>query len=252
MRVPTPREHAVGPALRLGALGAGLLVSLVVYTTINLTMADTLPTRVLPTAIDGWVPFQPAWIVVYLGIYALAITPACLLTDRRYLARGALAYLLLLLSGVPFWVFWPVTVPRSPVPVTDLFTWGVALMRFVDPPANCLPSMHVGETVLAALLVWPLHRRAGLVIAGLAAMVWWSTLALDQHWFVDGLAVAIAAVGAWFVAFRVRPLPESAHGARSLRWLAWAGLLYAAQFLAAALPWWLSLVPPEAIGAVSG
>ena len=50
-----------------------------------------MPSRTLPTAIDGWVDFCPEAMLVYGGIYALALTPLCLLADRRVLIRGAAA-----------------------------------------------------------------------------------------------------------------------------------------------------------------
>ncbi len=251
--MPEPAApHRLTLPARLGILALAMLGSVAVYTGINLAMAAQPLVRTLPTAVDAWVGFTPAAVLLYLGIYAIAATPACLVADRRLLLRGVLAYGLLLLSGVPFWLLWPVTVPRSPVPVTDLFTWGVALMRWIDPPANCFPSMHVGETVLAAILCGALDRRVGAAIGALALGVWWSTMALDQHWFLDGLAGALVAAAVGLGVLRIRPLPPGAFVALPLRNLWWAVALYALQFLAAALPWWLGLVGPADVGAVAG
>jgi membrane-associated phospholipid phosphatase len=249
---PADHPHAVSRTLRLGALVVAAGGSVATYTAINLMMAQTEITRVLPTFIDDLAPFQPATVVIYLGIYSLALSPVCLLTDRRVLFRGMTAYILLLLAGVPFWLFWPVTVPRSPVPVTDLFTWGVALMRWIDPPANCFPSMHVAETILATLLCWRFDRATGVVVGILAALVWWSTLALDQHWFLDGLFGALLAVGIDALCFRWRPLPAEAFRRLSRWYLAWPAALYVAQFLACAIPYWFDLATPADIGAEAG
>lgn len=215
------------------------------YGLINAWVARTPIDRTLPTAVDALVPFEPRAIFLYGSIYGAALAPACLVQDRRLLLRGLAAYGALLLAGVPFWLLWPVTVPREPVPVTDLATWGVALMRWLDPPANCFPSMHVGEPVLAAVLCGAMHRRLGLVLALLALGVWWSTLALDQHWFVDGLAGALIALTAGTLALRWRPLPPEALHPRPLRHLGWAAACYLTLFLTAAVPWWLGLVGPE-------
>ena len=245
---PAPTQP-VTLALRLGVLGGGVTLAIGIYASINFMVAERMPTRVLPTAVDELVPFCAEAMLAYGGIYALALTPVCLLADRRVLMRGVAAYTVLLLSAVPIWILWPVTVPRSPVPVHDLWTWAVALMRFIDPPANCFPSMHVGETVLAALMCWRLDRSTGAVVAVLAALVWWSTIALDQHWFVDGLFGAGLAVLADAVCFRWRPLPKDAYS-RVSRWsLLWAFGLYVAQFLAFASPWWFDLISPSELGA---
>jgi len=241
--------HPIPLGLRLGVLAVGLGLSMGIYTTVNLAVSETAPTRVLPSMLDSLVPFCAEAMLVYGGIYALALSPLCLLADRRVLMRGAAAYAILLLAAVPFWILWPVTVPRSPVPVHDVWTWGVAFMRFIDPPANCFPSMHVGETVLAALLCWRLDRQTGVVVGILAALVWWSTLALDQHWFVDGLFGAGLAMAAEAICFRWRPMPKEAWQ-RSSRWnLLWPVGLYLAMFLSAAVPWWLGLATPADVGA---
>ena len=249
--LPATAPTSVPLAVRFGYLVAGLGLSVGIYTSVNLWMAQEIPDRVFPTLIDDWVPFYAPTVIIYLGIYALAIAPVCILNDVRVLQRGAGAYATLLLSAVPIWVLWPVTVPRETVPVHDLFTWGVALMRFIDPPVNCLPSMHVGETILATLLCWRLDRRAGVGIGILTALVWWSTLALDQHWFVDGLSGAILAWVSYKLWFDVRPLPAVAWRALPLTHFVWALGLYIIQFLAAALPWWLGLATAEDVGGVS-
>ena len=245
-------DHAVSGTLRWKLLAGGLGVSVSIYSVVNLWMASRQPTRVLPTFVDDLVPFYAPSVAIYLGIYALAVAPICIIIDKRAVYRGAAAYATLLLAGVPFWILWPVTVPRSAVPVHDLWTWGVAVTRWVDPPANCFPSMHVAETVLAALICTRLDRLVGVVVGVLAALVWWSTMALGQHWFIDGLAGALLAVAAYLVWFRWLPLPADACRARSRWYLLWAVLLYAVQFVVAAAPWWSGLATPEDIGAVSG
>jgi len=241
--------HAIHPAFRLSILAAGMGLSVGVYTVVNQAVSQTAPDRVLPTAIDTLVPFCAESMLIYGTIYALALVPLCLVNDRRVLMRSAAAYAILLLSAVPWWILWPVTVPRESVPVDGLFTWAVAIMRFIDPPANCFPSMHVGETVLAALICWRLDRVTGAVVSVMVALVWWSTLALDQHWFLDGLLGAGLAVVAEAVCFRWRPLPPSAWS-RTSRWnLLWSVALYLLQFSVMAVPWWFDLATPADIGA---
>jgi membrane-associated phospholipid phosphatase len=228
-------------------VAAGLLMAVLLMGTYHLVAehmaASAAPMVELPTAVDGWVPFWAGSSLVYLGIYPHALTPLFVVEDRRVLARGAAAYLALVLGSVPVWLLWPVTVPRAPVEVDGLFTWGVALTRAIDPPTNCFPSMHVAETVLSALLCGRVDRRLrGPMLAG-AALIWWSTLAMDQHWFVDGLVGALLAVGADRLAFDLRPLPPEALRPGP-RWrLALPIALYAALFTAAASPWWTGAGP---------
>ncbi len=242
-------SSAVRPGLRIGILLVGMSLSVGVYSAINTWVDSHLSPRMLPTPIDDLVPFVTASVLAYGGIYALALTPLCLLQDRRVLMRSAAAYGVLLASAVPWWFLFPVTVPRTPVPVEDVLSWGVAFVRYFDPPTNCFPSMHVGETVLAALICWRLDRPTGAAVALLTLLVWWSTLALDQHWFVDGLFGAGLAVVVDAICFRWRPLPPEAWNRMSRWYLLWAVALYLAQFVTAAAPWWLGLATPAALGA---
>lgn len=243
-----PTDHQPASVrLRLGLVASGVGFAVATYGVTNEVMARTELTRTLSTPIDEAVGFHPELMIFYGGIYALALTPVCLLTDRRVLMRGAAAYALLLLSAVPWWVLWPVTVPRSPVVVDGLFTWGVAFMQHLDPPANCFPSMHVGETVLAARLCWRHDRRTGAVVGALALGVWLSTLGLDQHWFVDGLFGTVLALAADALCFGWRPLPASAFR-RGSRWnLGYSGALYLAMFFAFASPYWFGWIDPASL-----
>ena len=105
------------------------------------------------------VPLMPWTAAIYLFLYAQVLAPLSVIRDRGVLWRGLLCYALLVGIGTPFWWFYPVTVPREPVPVTDLWTWGLAVTRFIDPPTNCFPSMHVAESFCAAALVYRHDRR---------------------------------------------------------------------------------------------
>lgn len=199
----------------------------------------------LELGLDALVPFSPVWVLAYLALFPVVLSPLAVLDDARVAYRGALGFGIIVLSGLPFWLFWPVTVPREPVPVVDLFTWGVNLTRWIDPPTNCFPSMHVAEAFFSSLLMLRLDRRVGTLLLGCAVAIWYSTVALDQHWVIDGavgLAIALAVDQVVY-----RGLPAEAFRPRSGRWhLAWVAL-YGVLFLLAASPWWFDLVDPQSL-----
>ena len=254
VRAPAAAPNGVVPLSmqrRIGVLGVTVAASISTYTVVNLAVASARVDRTLATSIDAFVPFDAAGIIPYGGIYAIALTPACLITDRRLLDRCALGFAVLLLCALPVWVLWPVTVPRTPSTGDGLLDWGVALMRWLDPPMNCLPSMHVGETILAAYFCGRMDRRAGLGVGVLAAAVWWSTMALDQHWFLDGLAGAILAVVVGSTVLAVRPLPAAAFTPAPRRHLLWALALYAVMFAGVSMPWWLGWATAEQLRAMT-
>ena len=239
----------VTPAVRLATVaGAGVLLYGLYGTVGVLTAQSDAPLHTLPVFVDRWVPRAPVWVVFYLALFPQVLVPAVLVEDRRVLFRGSLAYGLLVLLGLPFWMFWPVTVPRPDLPVTDLYTWGVALTRWLDPPTNCFPSMHVAESYLAALVVSRCNRRLGGLLLGMATLIWYSTLAIGQHWFVDGLAGAGLALVVDAVVFRLRPLPAEAFASGPAARMGWIVLLYAVLFGAAALPWWTGVGVEAVVG----
>ncbi len=220
------------------AVGLGVALSFFfAYGGVNLLQFRSATLHTLPLPIDDRVPLSPPWVVAYLWLFAQVWAPLVIVTERRVLRQGVLAFTFLVAAGMPFWILWPVTVPREPVPITDLWTYGLTLTRVIDPPANCFPSMHVAESCLAALLVRRHDRPVGDVLLLCTALIWYSTMALDQHWFVDGAAgVALALLAdRWFF----RPLPAALFRSKSRRWhLLWIGI-YVALFTLAASGWWL-------------
>jgi membrane-associated phospholipid phosphatase len=231
------RPISLGERIVAGALAASVLAG--IYGAIAVGMVDRLPAiRHLPTWIDDAVPFTPFGVLPYAWIFPQAIAPLAFIQDRRVLARTALAYVLMISVGIPFWVFLAVTVPRVPLVGDDLWTWGVGVVRWVDPPTNCFPSMHVAESFLSALLVRRLDRPMGNLLLGLAFAVWWSTVAIGQHWFLDGVAGAFLAVAANHLVFAIRPLPTEvwrSEGGRAR--FGWIAAVFGVAVLAAAAVW---------------
>ena len=168
---------------------AGFVTGLCMYFVAAIVNANRVEAQhQVPTAIDAWIGLIPASVLVYGLLYPQVVTPLLLVVKRHMLVRAGIAYMVVIAAGLPFWLLWPVGMERSELPVTDLFSYGVALIRWIDPPVNCFPSMHVAETYFAAFLTLRLNRRIGRLMIPVATAIWWSTLALDQHWFLDGLA----------------------------------------------------------------
>ena len=236
---------------RIGAAVIGMGILMPVY---NLTARAAAygdrPTRELPIFIDELVGLYPTTMLIYGCLYLQIFAPLVLIESRRVLLRAGLTYTALVLAGVPFWLLWPVSVPRAPVPVTDLFTWGLALVRGLDPPTNSFPSLHGAESVLAALLVKRIDVRLGRVLMVTAVAIWGSTLTLDQHWFVDGLAGLLIAFTFERIAFAIRPLPASEFACGPRIRLLWTVGIYLVLFLICALPWWTGWMGAEDVVSV--
>ena len=193
--------------------------------------------RELPTWIDAAIPFHAAWVVAYGALYPVLFAPVVAISDRRVAIRAGLGMSAITASAIPFWLLWPVTRARPELVVDDVFSHCLAVIYAVDPPNNCFPSMHVATTVFSGRCVWRHDEVVGAVTLALALGVWFSSIAVAQHWFVDGLAGATLALLADALAYRGVPPSAFPTGPRRRHWIwvaLWAGL-----FFAAALPYWL-------------
>ena len=234
-------KHRMSGPERLVLLVAMASMFFLTYGVIGAMQVDA-DLHTLETALDRAIPFSPPWVLLYGGLYPVVIAPLLILSDRRIAMRGALGIAIVVFSGVPFWLAYPVSVPRPPVEVVDTWTWALAVVRYLDPPTNCFPSMHVAEAAFASLMVWRHDRAWGSALLLATAAIWYSSLAIGQHWFVDGLVGIAIALVAHLVVFR--GIPREAFVSRDRRWhLAWVGL-YVALFVGFASPWWFGWIDP--------
>jgi membrane-associated phospholipid phosphatase len=151
---------------------------------------------------DDLVPFQPAWVWVYLLPYLIGpLTIAFLTWDtcRWFISRG------LVVIGLTLLVFIVLPTQTAPRPSADHLGGLTGMLyhqmtEIDEPPANAAPSLHVSLTFLLALALlrdWP--RWWPLVVVGVG-LVWWSTLATRQHHLIDvatGVLLTSAVVLLW-------------------------------------------------------
>ena len=62
---------------------------------------------------------------------------------------------------------------------------------------SAMPSMHLADGVLFALLSWRISRLAGVIMYGYLAILWVGSILLAWHYLVDGLAAVIGTVLLW-------------------------------------------------------
>lgn len=219
-------------------------VLLPVYGAIGIwTAASHEKMHMLPSFIDSIVPFSAPWVLIYAMVFMQCLAPLFTITDSRVLTRTVAGYFTLYAFGTPVWLLYPVAVQRDPVPIVDVWTYGIGIVRYLDPPGNCMPSMHVALAVLASLVVYRHDRRVGWLLGGSAALIWWSTLAIRQHYAADGLVGAGMAVLADRMWFDTQPLPPEAFRPLAVAWHAvWLGAFVAA-VLVLMSGWWFGWVP---------
>ena len=233
------------PVSRLQRLGitlsfTAMLMSL--YMIIGWFQPDGVRLHMVPTAVDDWVPFSLAWLPLYIFMMPMSWAPACTFVYWDDFRRWVVSAVLLYMPAVPLWYFWPVTVPREVVPVDDFWSFGLAVVRAVDPPVNCLPSMHVAVATLAGLVIRRVDHVVGRRILILMPLIWYSTMALDQHWFVDGLVGVVLAVIVEAITHKMMPRPErpQPYIGRAWHWV-WMGTFLMMMF-GAWLYWLINVV----------
>lgn len=131
--------------------------------------------------------------------------------DEREARRYALAYVVLVLLAVPFFLMFPVGIPALYPAVDvdplmfDLSPVIEAGMLATDTMVKAFPSLHTGLSVLAALYARKAGSRYAAVAFVLAGSIVLSTFYLGIHWLTDA-AFAVVLVGiAYWVSRRVDP-----------------------------------------------
>ncbi len=154
------------------------------------------------TPIDALIPFEPAWVWIYLFGWWLFIFGggAYYLWKVRHnstrLRQGLLAVLVMQLGAWAIHLLLPTYMPRPLLsPDGSLSLELVRLIYTVDPPTHAFPSLHVASTFVIAYFlqyhiphVRPLEKRL-LRLTSWSALVLisLSTLFIKQHSVVDVL-----------------------------------------------------------------
>lgn len=146
------------------------------------------------------VPFVPAFIIPYLGLFPyVAFSMLALLFFTPVAAR---LYTSLIFSGVVaalIWYFMPTVVLERPSltskgPLTKTVAW----MYQLDPGGNAFPSAHASVAVLCSYYLtfaFPLHST---LIWACGATIVTSTVFVKQHHVSDliaGIALATVSIG---------------------------------------------------------
>lgn len=140
------------------------------------------------TSWDEWIPFQPAWVWVYLLPYVIGPIAMGLVTAstfRWYVSRALVVVALSLL----IFILVPTQITRRTAD-HGLGTGVTAalyeqMIAIDEPPANAAPSLHVSLTCLLALALFRDFPKWWPVTALGVILVWLATLTTRQHHLLD-------------------------------------------------------------------
>src|SRR5262245_28470810 len=148
---------------------------------------------------DRAIPFEPAWIWLYLLPFAVGPLIAALLRRAVFIWYFDRALWVIVLTQ-SFFVLVPTQTVRPAIDhLEDNLTNRLykTIATIDTPPANAAPSLHVS---LSCLLAWALaydRPRLSVVALVLASIVWMSTLFTWQHHLIDVISgILVASIAA--------------------------------------------------------
>jgi membrane-associated phospholipid phosphatase len=156
------------------------------------------PYEVPLTKVDRWIPFDPSWTWIYLSYYAFIIFAyffaKTVVDRRRYIEAMALSAFV----SCFIFIFFPTHIGRDPYPLDvhhSLTFWALDRIRFFDKAVNCLPSMHVCMSSIAAIAYGSQGLKAAWSSGLWTVLIIYSTMATKQHYFLDVVMGLVLAAG---------------------------------------------------------
>lgn len=167
-----------------------------------------VPRQLTMSSVDLMVPFMPWTLWVYLSEYILFAVVYLTLPNPEVRNKYLYAFLALQLVSIFIFIIWPTTYPRelfslenysgSSAPITlKMFE----ILRGVDSPASCAPSLHVSSCYLSALSFLGVSLRKSIFFLSWATLVAISTLTTKQHYFFDLYSGLFLALALYFIFF---------------------------------------------------
>lgn len=136
----------------------------------------------------------PWTIWIYTALYPFLLYMALNIKENINFNRLAYAFILLtIISCTVFFVF-PTIYPREffPIPFENDLTHKVfKLLRMIDKPVNCLPSLHIGTAFLTTFAMLHESKIKGILGLIYSVAMSYSTLTTKQHYIVDIIAALI-------------------------------------------------------------
>jgi membrane-associated phospholipid phosphatase len=153
-------------------------------------------------AIDRQMPFRTEFSMIYSGVYWFFIFPALFGKGMALFWPLLRAYATLMVVCSAFFILYPVDYPRDPIVVRTLGDWTLSVIHRFDPTNNCFPSTHCAVSMLSALALRDMNRKAWYPGLAVALGICLATVMTRQHYLVDTLAGMALGSGAYLYFFR--------------------------------------------------
>jgi membrane-associated phospholipid phosphatase len=163
----------------------------------------------LETRLDPWIPFVSQFVFAYLLYYPWLFIPLRVLRTRESFFRGLCAFALMQLFAEAVFILYPSHIERPPVVGTGLSETLVRWLYALDAGWNLFPSLHVGHSVLVALIYRKYVRSGTLLVWTGTLLICASTVLIKQHFVVDILSGGLLAAACYAAAWQALPVARS-------------------------------------------
>lgn len=168
----------------------------------------------ITSSFDRATPFQPIWILAYIGSYFFWIFQYTTVAKESpaMACRLAVADAVAKMICLVIFVAYPTTNTRPPLEGSGVGVFLTQLIYWLDTPTNLFPSIHCFVAWMGTRYLFSCkHLRHKWITCTLCfigtVMVFLSTLLTKQHVLVDVIGgVAVAEIGC--LVARFTPLPE--------------------------------------------
>ena len=190
------------------------LANLIAYTGVKLLpLRPEIAPRDLTGVVDGYFPFQPVWVLIYVGTFLFWIYQYTTVAREspqmayRLAAGDFVAKVICML----FFLFFPTTNVRPEVTGSGFIPFVMRFIYWIDAPTNLFPSIHCFVAWMGTRYMFltkkarPKALVCALCVIG-SLLVFASTLFTKQHVFWDVLGgVTVAEIG--FLTAKLTKLP---------------------------------------------
>jgi hypothetical protein len=144
-------------------------------------------------ALDKVIGFHPDAVWPYLSFFLMQASAFCFI-PARYRVSLAKAFLFCASFALAVFLAYPTTLLQ---PAMSSASAGLSVIRLIDTPSNCLPSLHAALSILScAALSVDAPKRRKVLSALWTVAICWSAIATRQHLTIDISAGALLGLGA--------------------------------------------------------
>jgi len=165
------------------------------YFLINLTTRSAHDVTIF---LDKLIPFNEWFIIPYVFWYVYTFGMLLVLAYYDYKTYYKLLFSIFIGMIICFiiYVIYPSTVPRTDIVPDNILKKAVLIIYGNDRPYNCLPSIHMLDTLLITLFLFKHYKGLWIKIssATLCVLIYLSTFFVKQHSILDACASTVLGI----------------------------------------------------------